>query len=46
MLQNLPADTLGPNVWYDVEQTCSYHDDTTDKTWGIFDAGGACDLGR
>ncbi|KAJ9525001.1 hypothetical protein QJQ45_005925 [Haematococcus lacustris] len=28
---------LGPDVWFDVEQTCSYKD-KNDTVWGVFDA--------
>lgn len=36
-VSNYLGDTLGPDEWYKLEQTCSYTD-PDNTTWGIFDA--------
>ena len=43
-ISNWLSDTLGPDEWYKVEETCSYTDDAnlipggSNKTYGVFDA--------
>ncbi|KAL6753985.1 histidine phosphatase superfamily [Haematococcus lacustris] len=36
-VSNWLQEQLGPDVWFDVEQTCSYKD-KNDTVWGVFDA--------
>jgi len=36
-ISNWLGDTLGPDEWFKVEETCAYTD-SDNKTWGIFDA--------
>lgn len=38
-ISNYLSDTLGPDIWFDVEETCEYHETTENgTTWKIFDA--------
>ena len=37
-ISNWLGDTLGPDEWFGVEETCAYTD-SNNTTWGIFDAG-------
>ena len=37
-VSNWLSDSLGPDEWFGIEETCSYTDDNK-TTWGVFDAG-------
>ena len=38
-VSNFLSDSLGPDIWFNLEDQCSYTDDNG-TYWGIFDAGG------
>lgn len=44
-VSNWLSDTLGPDDWFTVEETCQYTDASSNKTYGIFDAD-LTDMGR
>ena len=37
-VSNWLSDSLGPDVWFGIEEKCAYTDDNA-TTWGVFDAG-------